>query len=333
MIKQKQDHREGFSLLEILLAMTILGVITIFAVGLATSIRGGASITKTRSMMTEIVAQAKATYRNTGELPPSTTGTEVPVGPTALNLEQKYRYDAWGTLLQYHRHTKTGTFLDATGTTTATITDVFNSAKTINGNECAGFIVSAGPDQVFAQTYAANASWSTTSDDILTPIDVTAEAKEIAFQELQELLAKVKAVDALYEGIDNDGDGDVDESGCVEVETSVNGCPPISWPSATSTVDPNCGTDTLDNYAVIGGVYGCGYTNNGPLHLVFNFYSLSVAACTDPWGSPYQWGQGEGGGGISLGSSDPRYHKFFSLGPDGLTGAPLTTPSLDDIIP
>jgi len=333
MTRKVQNHRKGFSLLEILLAMTILGVITIFVVGLATSIRGAASVSKTKNMMLEIAAQAKATYRNTGDLPAGGGGgTEVPVGTADFNLEQKYRFDAWGTLFQYYRHTKTGTFLTTLGTTTATITDVFNAAITINGNECAGYIVSAGPDQTFDQTYTANASFSDIGDDILVPIDVSAEAKEIAYQELQELLAKVKAIDALYEGIDNDGDGTVDEGDgaggyCVRVpEGAVSGCPPISWSSAASSVDPNCGTATLDFYDTVS-AYGCGYTNNGTLHLLFNFFSLSVSACTDPWGNTYLWGRGDGGGVALYTSDDPRYHKFFSMGPDG------SYDTTDDIIP
>ena len=67
----------------------------------------------------------------------------------------------------------------------------------------------------------------------------------MALDELKVLQAKVKAFDAVYEGIDNDGDGTPDTiggtlSGCVPQTTG--NCPPFQ----DSLVDPTCGTATLD---------------------------------------------------------------------------------------
>ena len=56
-----------------------------------------------------------------------------------------------------------------------------------------------------------------------------------------------------------------------------------------------------------------------PVEDIVARYGLGSALITDPWGNNYQWGGG-------LANTDPRYHLFFSAGPDGTNGTD------DDII-
>ena len=301
MDKNTKPRKSGFTLLEILLALGIMGIIAIFAISLGGSVRQGAKVGQTENMMKEIGAKAKAYYRNTRSLPAPASSVEVPVGATSLNMEQKYRYDAWGTPFNYYRHTTIG-------------------ATTADGNSCAGYLVSAGPDQAFAAAgnYGTDADAVTAEDDLLIPIDVAQEAVEIALEDLKVLQSKVAAFDAVYAGIDNNSDGEVDESGCNPVDSTVGNCPPSSWDSSIDS-DPNCGSATLD---VIDGTthYGCSATD--PLGFIMEIYALGTVYQTDPWGAAYNWGDS-----TTYGTADQRYHKFYSAGPNG------SAPDGDDIIP
>ena len=101
----------------------------------------------------------------------------------------------------------------------------------VNGKNVAGVIISGGPDQNIDTVAGGTGSneFDTTNDDIVVPINVSQEAVEVALEDLKVLQAKVKAFDAVYEGIDNDGDSPtvVDESGCVAQTPQGGGiCPP-----------------------------------------------------------------------------------------------------------
>lgn len=324
---KKRGLSRGFTLLEILLAMAIMGVIAVFGLALANSVRNATKTGETQNRMAEIAAKAKAVYRNTETLPAGAgTGAEVPVGASDLNMEQKYRYDAWGTTLEYYRSLVSG----------STILDI--DYYTVDGKVAGGVLISLGPNQ--AQDYTTSGTpvdtYTTGGDDILIPIDVSQEAVEIALEELRVLQTKVAAFDALYEGMDNDGDGIVDDGNLTGCDVAAGGtsCPPVSG----LTNDPNCGTMTLDQIENAPGSYGCStqFTSavNGALDLIIAYYSLGNISsdptpgtyALDPWGNAYQWGCG------SLCTttwpqSDPHYHKFFSMGPDGAAGGG------DDIIP
>ena len=301
--KNMRSHMRGFTLLEILLALGIMGIIAIFAISLGGSVRQGAKVGETENMMKEISAKAKAYYRNTRALPTpaGVSGTEVPVAASSLNMEQKYRYDSWGTPLNYYKHTTIGT-------------------HTADGNACAGYLVSAGPDQTFSTTggYGTDSNAATTEDDLLIPIDVSQEAVEIALDDLKVLQSKVGAFDAIYAGIDNNSDGTVDESGCAAVDNTLGNCPPTSWDSTVNS-DPNCGAATLDSIDSTTH-YGC--TATDPLNFIREVYSLGTVYQTDPWGQAYIWGTPP-----TYDNANQRYHKFFSAGPDGAPDG------ADDIIP
>jgi type II secretory pathway pseudopilin PulG len=289
--------------LEILLALGIMGIIAVFAISLGSSVRQGAKVGETENLMKEIAVKSRSYYRNTRSLPApgGTGGTEIPVAADALNMEQKYRYDSWGTPFSYYRHSTIGT-------------------TTADGNSCAGYLVSAGPDQVLAAAggYGSDSNAVTAEDDLLIPIDVSQEAVEIALGDLKVLQSKVAAFDAIYAGIDNNSDGTVDESGCAAVDSSVGNCPPTSW-GDTIDSDPNCGAATLD--AVDNTThYGC--TATDPLGFIREIYALGTVYQSDPWGHDYIWGSPP-----TYDDSNQRYHKFFSAGPNGVAD------DADDIVP
>jgi len=332
MIQTFKHRPHGFTLLEILLALGIMGIIAVFAVALSGSVQNAAKVGDTERRMGEIAAKAKAFYRNSESLPAGGgAGTEVPVGSTGFNMEQKYRYDAWGAPLRYYRQTVSITVTPPGSS--LTIPDI--NAYTVNGKPAAGVIISNGPNQTAESTVSGPPyTVNTAGDDIVVPIDVSQEAVEIALDQLKVLQDKVKALDAVYEGVDNNGAGGIDETGCVAAEPKAGGtgCPPTSL-----TNDPNCGTATLDEIEdnVAGQNYDCtSYTVAGvqadALGAVVDIYSLGTNFMFDPWGNAYQWGCDQAsnpGCTNNYPASDPRYHKFFSMGPDG------TADTADDIIP
>jgi len=302
-------------LLELLLAIVIAGVIAAFAIVLSGSVRNAAKVRETDGRMAEIAAKAKATYRNTENLPvavanlveePAGTQRGLPVGLSEFNLEAKYRFDAWGNPFRYYRSPASGTLTIA--------------GLTVNSKAVVGAIVSSGPNGR-AESTISGTTIDTAGDDIVLAIDVSQEAIEIALEELKVLQSKVSALDAVYQGIDNDGADGVDEEGCVfATYAAAPGCPP----TASLTNDPNCGTATLDHIET--DPYSC--TATTPLGAIREIYSLSSAYQTDPWGNDYHWGCLTGAGCTDeYATTDPRYHKFFSVGPNGTAG------DADDIIP
>ena len=56
--------------------------------------------------------------------------------------------------------------------------------------------------------------------------------------------------------------------------------------------------------------------------LIAGFYDLGETILLDPWLSEYVWGDAS-----TYAASDPRFHRFFSSGPDGFAG------NGDDVIP
>lgn len=318
-------------MLELLLAIVIMGVIAAFAIVLSGSVRNAAKVRDTEGRMSEIAAKAKATYRNSENLPVATGGLvqepagqdrTVPVGSTEFNMEAKYRYDSWGTPFRYY-----------------VLSPLNIVGLTVNGvltKKVAAILVSSGPNGR-ADSTITGTNINIAGDDIVLGIDVSQEAVEIALDELKVLQSKVSALDAVYQGINNDADGTVDENGCVHAPNGSTGCPPSSLTNDPTYGDPNCGTSTLDNIETDN--YGCPVTTTNAITAIIQIFSLSTVYQTDPWGNSYQWGCAP----LTLpplprpvcssesfnvtNTSDPRYHKFFSMGPNGTAG------DADDIIP
>ncbi|MFH1091843.1 MAG: hypothetical protein V1742_09785, partial [Pseudomonadota bacterium] len=275
--------------------------------------------------------------------PGTATSVDVPILPAALNMEQKYRLDAWGVNLFYYAN-RTADFSVTIGASTLT----YNAANpfpdidgfTVNGKSAVGVIISKGPNGILDSTITAGTPVVVTTggDDIVVPIEVSQEAIEVALDDLKILQAKVKAFDALYEGIDNGGaTTNPDDNICVAAAPPGSACPPFSG----LTNDPNCGTATLDaiftnpvaNYNCAGSYGGAAGDRTGALRVIIGYYSLSLANYFDPWGRMYEWGEGTSGvttapptGGTTITSGTSWYHKLYSQGPS-------TTTNTDDIIP
>ena len=294
-IHKLKNH--GFSLLELMLALGILSIIAVFALSISHSTRNLAKINETKNRMKEVRRAAFGYYQGHRDLPAPIGSNEVPVGTSALNLEQKHRLDAWGRYFHYDR---------AVDTVDPTRTDI--TGLTVDGKAAAAVIISTGPDQALEATNGSS-PYSTAGDDIVLPISLVEQALAIAMNDLQVLQSKVQAFDKMFAGIDNNSSGNVDENGC----TNVLNCP------QTVTNDPNCGTATLDT---ISSYAACGYPVSSAAAFISSFYALGTTIVLDPWLNNYVWGKTP-----SCGVADSCYHKFFSYGPDGSLGGG------DDIVP
>lgn len=77
--------------------------------------------------------------------------------------------------------------------------------------------------------------------------------------------------------------------------------------------DPNCGYVYLDTNTYPDPPDASGNPVIDPVNFIYRRYGLGSIIETDPWGNRYQW---RGGGN----NTDPSYHLFYSLGPDGISG-------------
>jgi hypothetical protein len=212
-----------------------------------------------------------------------------------LNLEQKHRLDAWGQYFHYDR------LQDSAYTTRTDITGI-----SVDNRLVAGVIISAGPDQEF-ESANKNSPYMTGGDDIVLAISVREQAMAIAMNDLRVLQDRVEALEAMFAGIDNDSDKDIegiDENGC----TVVVGCP-----QTVTANDPNCSTATLDS-TTAPSVF-CGLAVSNPAELIAAFYDLGDSILLDPWLHSYVWGDP-----ATCDPADSCYHRFFSFGPDNAIG-------------
>ena len=160
----------------------------------------------------------------------------------------------------------------------------------IEGRPTAGYILSPGINQKYESSLTGNPPLVTLNrggDDIAVVINVRSEATCIATRELKELQDKV--LSHCFSRISTD-EGNTNENFDIADEAP----------------------------AVLTGAVG-----------FLRFVGLSEDRYgIDPWGREYLWGCLEGSGcAADVVTTDPRYHRFFSRGPDGIS---LTD---DDIIP
>lgn len=193
-------NQKGFSLL--LMVLIFLGVALVaygaITIGIKLQQAGEGNVTEDRMA---IIAQAlKKYYRGHADLP---APSSVPVAD--LGLEAKYKNDAWGQELKYYYRPSAGEAEYFAGTAGRTVINNF----TIDGiSNQAGALISGGPDQTIDTTIStsgsctggtsgtecnAAATFATAGDDILIPINVTEEAKEIAQEQMDVIRRKLWA--------------------------------------------------------------------------------------------------------------------------------------------
>jgi len=303
------NMHKGFTLIELLAVAMILSVLTFISINLFNSVKARDQQRETQQRLALITAKIKQYYQTHGRLPEpaGTNKNEIPVQADALDMEQKYRLDAWGRYLVYNPG------------------DINNNGQYVNIQDVEGFaasVESGGPDQ----------NLDGEENNLIVFIDVTAEAIEITKRKLKVLHEKVAAYNLLFEGVDNNGDGIVDtissvgNSAEVSIEAPGNTCPPthsfINDPSeGLSTLSAieetekyNCPAPLVDHIVKLYGLptaFPEGYNRN--LDPVFpDGYER------DPWKREFKWGY-EGrllDDGTPIETSDRRYHRFFSSGPD-----------------
>ncbi len=293
-MKKMNSHEAGFTIIEILLALTILGILTVFALNMTNSIRAVTKTRETRSRMELIAKKAKDYYRghrnlplpagprstvvpagdndppSTVKIPPVTVndyGDKVPVGVADLDMEQKFRMDAWGRYLQYIVYRNDGASPGGNSRPGAVLIDnlasVPNSelvnipacSKTlirgvnVNNRRYAGLLISSGPNQVFEYTtnttpmggggntthmvFEKQYNLTQNSDDIFVVIDISEQAMQLAIDGAKALNDKVSAFDSIFTGT-----GFCEE---LQVAGDAGVCPPTGGSN-----DPSCGIPTLN---------------------------------------------------------------------------------------
>ncbi|MEA1923688.1 MAG: prepilin-type N-terminal cleavage/methylation domain-containing protein [Pseudomonadota bacterium] len=331
MTKKFASGIHGFTLVELLMALGIAGIIAAFAISISSSISGLSKQAMTKARMEKIATKARQYYRS-HKVQVAAVGTPanfVPVTAAALNLEQKYRLDGWGKFLYYRVSTSISGFK-------------------VNGSSArvGAIIISSGPNQGFdivGYNDTARNDFIIKGDDIIVGINFNQEATEITLDELQVLQGKVEAFDAQFEGINNDsgGDSDVDEDACFPFSGVIDCYDGLSVTGAVA--DPNCGRATLDE--IEKKTFLCDCNDDGAVDsdeymnvccFLTKMYALSNLYLTDPWDNSYQWSSDV----VDVADSQElqnyknlRHHKFWSLGPDETSNSPDNDDTYkDDIV-
>jgi prepilin-type N-terminal cleavage/methylation domain-containing protein len=287
------NDQRAFSLLEIIAALGIVAVIFLFINQMSRSLKSQSELVETRSHMETIIEKAKAYYVQRGDLPRVSVVNGIPgipLGTGGLDLDPKLRFDGWHQPLRYISYTNDGDptavrpgriLIDPTEQSPPYPSEIDKPAIEIpvdtrtllraiqfEGRQVAGLVISSGPNQVFeildavVPAYPEVYTLPPGSDDIIMVIDLTREATRMAQAELKILNEKVAAFEDRYLGIDNDGNNEYDDGGCVGIPYGYNSpfvLPPnftncnqlripgrfTVYPPGT-VIDINCGKPTLD---------------------------------------------------------------------------------------
>ncbi len=176
----------GFTLVELVLALVVIGVISAFMLSISSSVNNFSKLATTKVRMQNIAKQARQYFLAHRKQALAAPDDRVPVQSGALNLEGKYRLDGWGQFFRY---------LLSDNTDPQKITGFL-----LNGNSVhlGAVIISRGGNQQFdykTSTSNGNTIFTLAGDDIIVGINFNQEATEIALEELKTLQDKSDGVD------------------------------------------------------------------------------------------------------------------------------------------
>jgi type II secretory pathway pseudopilin PulG len=202
-------NQRGITLIAVVMVVLAIGLIAYFAGAIAVKLQAIAQERNTVNRMSMIRTALEQYYRahqnlpdpNPSPLPPTYAPVySVTVGD--LQLEQKFRVDAWGRLYHYNRISMS-TPLPGSCPQPGNILDLLG--LTVEGNKVAAIIVSAGPNQTFDSfdpafdpaspptTYPA--SGFSKNDDVYVTVNLSQQSQDIAREELNTLAKKAYAWD------------------------------------------------------------------------------------------------------------------------------------------
>ena len=101
--------RGGFTLVELLLVVAILGVLATVAIMNTQGLMGETQVSATRTSISAIEEAARVYEIRTGKFPDSIDALLQPMGERPALLAEKSRNDAWGTPFQVRRN---GSFVE-----------------------------------------------------------------------------------------------------------------------------------------------------------------------------------------------------------------------------
>ncbi len=175
--KPARTSPHGFALFVVILLLAGIGVLAAAAIIFTSKVNNLQQEKEAIRSMYALQGAARAYYRGHEDLPAVPAGGKVPLGTAAFNLTSDHGTDVWGQNIIYQR--ASGTRLDIRGVT-------------VDGKAVAGYFLSFGPNQKLDSTLGA-ATAVRGGDDLLLPINLQAEAVEIAVEELTVLARKVCA--------------------------------------------------------------------------------------------------------------------------------------------
>ncbi|MBN2468275.1 MAG: type II secretion system protein, partial [Deltaproteobacteria bacterium] len=126
------NNQKGFSLLFIISLVAAVGIIALGAAILSVRLQKTSEERVTMQRMLVVRDSIKAYYRGHQKVltPEPTPPNSIPVEAVSLNLEQKYRLDAWGQYFHYYHEN------DIVGIE-------------VDDKKVAAVLISAGPNQTF----------------------------------------------------------------------------------------------------------------------------------------------------------------------------------------
>jgi len=253
---------KGFSLVELCIAMAIIGMVTVSLVGFYAEAAKREREVKTRKEMESVKETVLGYYKNELTLPSADSGYKVPIEelnlPPSAQMDEIYsnKYYAYVTTNNGSPLSELRVDGQSIGSTALVLISSGTNLKFEEGNADLN-------DGEYTQK-----SSSSEFDDILVYLSANELASSIAWRrEVEEEIAILNQAAEILAANDDDGDGFVDEDG----DTATCGLK-----------DPPGNCDGVTNWALISGVsslVNAGLVRNAD-HIV------------DPWGSEYCWDSG-----------------------------------------